>query len=408
MKKDPPTRASRPTGPAASSRPRLRAMTLQDMTAFMQRAGHRAFRARQLFQWVYEKGARDFDDMTNLAASMREWLASEFELGGMKRYDIVGPSGETQKLVFETDDGEYVESVLMRDEPDDSDDPDPPSRSSSSSSSFILHPSSFPPPPSSTPPSRKVSLCVSSQVGCPLGCTFCMTGHGGYRRNLRTDEIIDQILTARRSIESDERISNLVFMGMGEPMLNLAAVLPALRLIVSPQALGFATRRVTVSTAGLVDGIDELGRSGIEVCLAVSLNATTQTVRDRLMPKCRKWPIKAVLDACRRYPLTKRRRITFEYVLLGGVNDTWDDAKRLARLLRGIPCKINLILYNPADPLPHRPTAEARAEAFRARLADADYTASLRRSKGRSYHAACGQLAGHMRKRTHRPEEDGI
>jgi 23S rRNA (adenine2503-C2)-methyltransferase len=244
---------------------------------------------------------------------------------------------------------------------------------------------------------KKVSLCVSSQIGCALDCQFCMTGEGGFRRNLRVDEILDQVIHARGMMAPNERIANVVFMGMGEPMLNLDAVIPALRLLTNPTAFNFATRRVTVSTAGVIPGIRTFGEARTDVNLAVSLNATTQEVRDAIMPGCKKWPLESLLEACRHFPLYKRRRVTFEYVLLKNVNDTDADRARLVKMLRGLTCKINLILYNPGTAAPLAPTSESAAEAFREFLTKAHFTASLRRSKGRGLLAACGQLAAHVR-----------
>ena len=366
---------------------RLRGMDLKAMTAALQRAGESPFRAKQLLQWVYQKGASDFECMTNLSKDLRAYLGENFTFGGMTLVEAVGTPGETQKLVFRADDGLFVESVLMREEadegPEDEEYGEKPGVADANRAG-------------GTPPKRKLSLCVSSQVGCVLDCSFCMTGYGGFRRNLRVDEILDQVIAARRLVGEDERLGNLVFMGMGESMLNLGAVIPALRLLTSPQAFDIATRRITVSTAGVLPGLRKFAEADTGANLAVSLNATTQKVRDRLMPGCRKWPIPALLDACRRFPLTKRRRITFEYVLLKGINDTPGDRKRLTALLRDIRCKINLILFNPDPRLKAVPTAEADAAAFQRALSDAHYTVSLRRSKGRRHHAACGQLAAHM------------
>jgi 23S rRNA (adenine2503-C2)-methyltransferase len=371
--------------------PPLRALELPALTAFLQREGYPAFRARQVFQWVFEKGVCDFDSMTNLPRDLRTFLDGHCALGGLRHAETVGEPHETQKLLLETADGEWVESVLMRDDGTWNDDAEE---------------EPVPAAKGSTPPKERLSLCVSSQVGCPLGCVFCMTGHGGFRRHLTVDEILDQVLTARRLTGETEQLSNLVFMGMGEPMLNLRSVLPSLRLLTSPQAFKIATRRITVSTAGLVPGIEELARADLGVNLAVSLNATTQKVRDRIMPGVRKWPIAELLDACRRFPLGKRRRITFEYVLLRGLNDTPDDLRRLTAMLRGIPCKINLILYNADPALDCEPTPEADAERFRQALVDAHHTVSLRRSKGQRFKAACGQLAAHARRRTTRPDAE--
>ena len=379
-----------------SSRLRLRGANLPELLSFMERAarphaGHPAYRARQILQWVYQKGAQDFEGMTNLPKVLRAWLGENAVLGGMRRVVIVGGSRETQKIVFQTDDGEFVESVLMREE-DDAD-------VAKTRGTSIGRGAGAAPPvrlPACSPQTGRVSLCVSSQIGCPLNCRFCLTGFGGFRRDLRVDEIAGQLIEGRRVIAPNERIASVVFMGMGEPMLNLRAVVPALELYTSPEALDVSARRITVSTAGVVPGIDELARSGVEANLAVSLNATSQETRDHLMPALKKWPIPELLAACRRFPLSKRRRITFEYVLLDGVNDTPADARRLIRLLHGIPSKVNLILYNPDEQLPFRPTSEEKAEAFRAALSKAAYAVSLRRSKGARHRAACGQLAAHF------------
>jgi 23S rRNA (adenine2503-C2)-methyltransferase len=376
-----PTSPSTPQ-PSSADRPHLRGMDLAALTDFLQRTGQPGYRAKQIFQWVYEKGAQSYDAMTNLPKDLRAWLQENTVLGGLTLQDMAGAPDETQKLVFRTDDGEFIESVLMRGEEEEE------------SEDFADAPKG------STAPQRKVSLCVSSQVGCALACQFCMTGFGGFRRNLRVDEILDQVIAARQLIAADERIANIVFMGMGEPMLNLPAVLPAIRLLITPEAFGIATRRITVSTAGILPGIEQFGQAATDVNLAVSLNATTQEVRDRLMPAVRKYPLDALLEACRNFPLTKRRRITFEYILLKGLNDTPDDVRRLTKLLRGIPCKINLILYNPSAEIQGlEPTDEETASRFRAALAEANYTASLRHSKGARYEAACGQLAGHFKRR---------
>ncbi len=362
----------------ARARPRLRAMDAAETKDALQSAGHPAYRGRQVFQWVYEKGAESIDAMSNLPKDLRAWLTANAPLGGVDLVEVAGDPAATQKMVLRTDDGELIESVLMRNDDAVERDDEPAA--------------------GSTAAPRRVSLCVSSQVGCPLACTFCMTGVAGYRRDLRVDEIVDQVLHARRLLADDEHLSNMVFMGMGEPLLNLDAVIGALRLITSPHGIAFSTRRITVSTAGVTEGIDALGRADTGANLAVSLNATSQDVRDRIMPGCRRWPLDDVLAACRRFPLAKRRRITYEYVLLDGINDTEADARRLAKLVHGAACKINLIAYNADDEIDLRPSPDERAEAFRAELVRRHLTVSLRRSKGRHHHAACGQLAAHRRR----------
>ena len=358
---------------------RLRGAEMAELTAWLQRHGEPAYRAKQIFQWVFEKGATSFDEMTNLPKALRALLSDKAALGGMAVREVVGKPDETRKLLYEADDGEYVESVLMREEGpvDDEDDE----------------------PTGGTARAERLSLCVSSQVGCALNCAFCRTGHGGFRRDLRPDEIVSQVIEGRRMLEAGEALGNLVFMGMGEPLLNLRAVLPVLRLITSPQAVAFSPRRIIVSTAGVIPGIAELGRADTGVNLAVSLNATTQPVRDHIMPGCKRWPIDSLLQACRDFPMAKRRLITFEYVLLRDVNDSPEDRQRLVRLLHGIPCKVNLIVYNPSPELAMEATPEDRAENFRDELLGRGLRASLRRSKGRRLQAACGQLAAHTRKR---------
>ena len=351
------------------------------MMVFLQQEKEPSFRGKQLFNWVYEKGARSFSEMTNLSKELRQSLEEKVFLGGLRETTMSGHFTETQKITFKTDDDEFIESVLMRDDFVDGMDEEEEEQQGS------------------TIPQKKVSICVSSQIGCALRCAFCMTGYGGFRRNLRVDEIIDQVLLAREKIQEDERVSNIVFMGMGEPLLNLEALIPSLRLLTDPQGMQFSTRRITVSTAGVIQGLEDFARADTGVNLAVSLNATTQKTRDQIMPGCRSWPLKDLLDVCRRFPLTKRRRITFEYVLLKGVNDTRADVKRLKEMLRNLPCKINLIVYNPSEELRFEATGEKEAEAFREDLLAAHYTVSLRRSKGRRYNAACGQLAGHLRRK---------
>ena len=359
----------------------LRGMSLMQITAFLQQQREPSFRGKQVFEWVYKKGVRSFSEMTNLSKELRQHLEEKAFFGGLREVKINGGSAETQKITFKTDDEEFIECVLMRD--DFVDETDAPKDEQKAISV----------------PQKKVSICVSSQIGCALRCAFCMTGYGGFRRNLRVDEIIDQVLLAREKVQKNEKTSNVVFMGMGEPLLNQEALIPSLRLLTDPQGMGFSTRRITVSTAGVIQGLEDFARADTGVNLAVSLNATTQKTRDQIMPGCRSWPLKDLLDACRRFPLTKRRRITFEYVLLKGVNDTRADVKRLKEMLRDLPCKINLIVYNPSEELRFEATGEKEAEAFRDDLLAAHYTASLRRSKGRRYNAACGQLAGHLRRK---------
>jgi 23S rRNA (adenine2503-C2)-methyltransferase len=261
----------------------------------------------------------------------------------------------TRKFLFALADGETIESVLIPDE-------------------------------------DRLTACISTQVGCPLACRFCLTGLMGMRRNLAAAEIVGEVLNLQDALEAGERITNLVLMGMGEPLLNFAEVERALRIVCHEQGANFSPRRITLSTAGHVPGIKKLAASDLGVNLAVSLSATTDAVRDQIMPINKRWPIAALVQACRAYPLPQRRRLTFEYVMLDGVNDSREDAVRLVDLLAGIRCKINLIPFNATPDLPDRPAPRFRVEAFQKILHDRGLTATIRESRGQDILAACGML----------------
>lgn len=346
--------------PAAAT-PVLRAMDLDAMCALMATGGFEPFRAKQLYHWVYVKGIEELDEARNLPAKLRAWLAEHACIGVPERVRVTGEASTTQKLLLRLSDGKLIESVVMRDDE-----------------------------------SGRTSLCVSSQVGCAVGCRFCLTGFGGFQRDLTIDEIVGQVLAARRHVlGGDEPIGHLVFMGMGEPMLNLDAVGPAIRLLTDPDGIKLSRRRVTVSTSGILPGIERFGREDLGVGLAVSLNATTDQVRSAIMPINRKWPIAALIAALRAFPIEARRRITIEYVLLRGINDTPEDAQRLATLLHGLPCKVNLIMFNPSPHLPYEAVDAAALDRFTAVLSAAHFTVTVRWSRGREIDAACGQLAAH-------------
>ncbi len=323
--------------------------------------GLRAYRAGQIRQWIYRHHARSFDEMSNIAKAERERLAGIFTIPALHLVRSEQSSDGTRKFLFRLEDGHTVESVLIPDE-------------------------------------DRLTLCISSQVGCQQACRFCLTGQGGFVRDLRAWEIADQVLEAGEIMraEGGRAITNIVLMGMGEPLANFDAVDGALRIMTADAGLGISPRRITLSTDGIVPGIDRLGASGLKVNLAVSLNASTDEVRDRIMPVNRRYPLSALLAACRRFPLDNRRRITFEYVLLGGVNDSTEDAERVARLLRGIRCKINLIPFNPFAGSPFRRPDDATVRRFQRVLLDRQYTAPVRESRGRDISAACGQLREHF------------
>ncbi len=335
----------------------LKTLTASQLADFVAAQGWPRYRARQILAWIYRRGATRFDQMTDLGRAVRAVLERTAVIGEPALADVRrDPEDGTEKLLFRLDDGALVESVLI---PDDD----------------------------------RLTLCLSTQVGCTLDCGFCLTGTMGLQRNLKAHEIVDQVLGARVHAGPNRPITNLVFMGMGEPLANLTQVCEAIERLTAEWGLGYSPRRITVSTAGLVPQLAALGAFRRKVNLAVSLNATTDAVRNRVMGAInRKYPLDALLSACRAYPLPPRRRITFEYVALAGVNDRPEDARRLVTLLHGIRCKVNVIPFNPWPGAPYqRPSDEAIA-AFQAILTRAHLSAFVRKSKGRGILAACGQL----------------
>lgn len=319
------------------------------------------YRAQQILDWVYKKRARNIDEMTNLSRADRDALRERAFIGNPEVLEVQRGSDGTAKFLLAMRDSHQVEAVII---PDDD----------------------------------RLTLCVSSQVGCAFACRFCLTGGGGIVRNLTAGEIVSQVMTAETLLEPGQRLTNIVFMGMGEPLSNFEQVSEALRRLTDPEWLGISGRRITVSTVGLVPGIRRLAASGLKVKLAVSLNATTDEVRNVLMPINRSYPIKALLDACREYPLTPRERITFEYVMLRGVNDSLEDAARLTRLLKGIPCKVNLIPFNEFPGSCYRRPDNAVVAQFQDILAGKGFIVLVRRSKGADISAACGQLRADRQK----------
>jgi 23S rRNA (adenine2503-C2)-methyltransferase len=354
-----------------TAKPQLRGMNLTRMQALLTAAGFEKYRAAQLHQWVWRRMAVDFDQMHTLPKALRAWLAENTQLSAAELLRLTGEAGQTQKALFRLADGKRIESVVMRERLDEDEADGPPG-------------------------AVQPSLCISSQVGCAVDCKFCLTGWGGYQRNLSAAEIVSQAVEIQaRVLREGERINHIVFMGMGEPMLNLAGVCGSVRLLTDPDGFGLSKRRMTVSTAGIVPGIEKFGEERLGVGLAVSLNATTDAVRDEIMPINRKWNIETLIGALRRFPLEARRRITIEYVLMRGINDTPEDAQRLATLLRGLRCKVNLIMYNETPQLDYRQVDEATLERFLRILSAANMTVTVRWSKGREIQAACGQLAAH-------------
>lgn len=352
-------RATDAAGAADGGRPVLLGMDLAELTALVTGAGWPAFRAKQLHHWLYNRAAESFDEMHNLARDFRAWLNGNCRIGHITIAEVRESTDGSRKLLYRLDDGRIVEGVLM-------------------------------------PERSWITMCISSQVGCAVDCKFCMTGFGGFQRQMTTAEIVSQVLLAKRLMQPDGLPRNLVFMGMGEPMLNLDAVIPAVRTLSDPDGVAMAARRITVSTSGVLPGIVRFGNAGVGANLAISLNASNDAFRSRIMPINRRYPIASLLDACREFPLKARQRITMEYVLLAGENDSPEDARELAALLNGMQCKVNLIPWNPDPRLPYRRPDEETVRRFQQVLLDRFFTVSVRYSKGSDIGAACGQLAGHL------------
>ncbi len=330
----------------------LKELSRSDIEAFLCARGLKPFRAKQLIHWIYERHARSIEDITEFSKRLREELSKVACIGNITLLEKKRSADGTNKYLFWLEDGESIESVLIPDE-------------------------------------DRLTLCVSSQAGCAMACRFCLTGTVGLRRNLQPHEIIDQFISVSRDI-SPEKITNVVLMGMGEPLANFDNVVEALWRMVDLARV--SPRRITLSTAGVAPKILELPKKAPPVNLAISLNATTDGVRDVLMPINRTYPLAALMSACRAYPLPPRRRITFEYVLLKGVNDYPADAVRLSNMLRGIPAKVNLIPFNRYEGADFERPDDSTVLAFQKILVDRHITAIIRKSKGQDVGAACGQL----------------
>ena len=338
-------------------------LTLDELTHWLCRdMGEAPFRARQLWKWLWQRRARSFAVMSDLPLALRSRLEENARIVWPAVESTRVSSDGTVKFLLRLSDGELVETVLIASE--------------------------------SREGKGRLTQCLSSQVGCPMGCTFCGTGAMGFTRNMSMGEILGQVLVAQDYLgdaQGGTRLRNLVFMGMGEPLLNLAEVMKSLKTLNSEPGLSFSPRRITVSTCGIEKGLRELGESGLAY-LAVSLHAPSQELRARLMPRATLWPLPALLDSLRAYPLKARERLTFEYLLLGGINDSLEHAVALAGIMAKVKGKLNLIAYNPVNGTPYRaPTPEA-LQAFENHLRAKHITAIVRKSRGRDIEAACGQL----------------
>jgi 23S rRNA (adenine2503-C2)-methyltransferase len=327
------------------------------LAALVAARGWPRYRTGQILRWLYQRRVRSIADMTDLSIRERERLLEIATIGRSTNCTVLESQDGTRKLLLTLEDGKTIETVLIPDE-------------------------------------DRLTLCVSTQVGCMLDCAFCLTGTMGLSRNLKSQEILDQVLTAQDHLRDGERLTNLVFMGMGEPLANLEALATAIHCLTNQSwGLGWSPRRITVSTAGLASRLKDVAALGVN--LAISLNATTEEQRRELMPAVSAIAsLKSLLAACRRYPLPPHRRLTFEYVLLAGVNDQPADAQRLTRLLAGLRCKVNLIAFNefPGSRF-RRPTDDAMLP-FQAALQRAGLDVFIRKSRGRDVLGACGQLGG--------------
>jgi len=341
-----------------SSNERINILELskERLASWLDDQGIASYRANQILKWIYLRQADRFDLMTDIAKDIRSLLEEHFTIERLQIENIETSIDGSRKYLFKLADAKYIESVLI-------------------------------------PERDHYTLCISSQVGCAQNCRFCLTASGGFQRNLSKAEILSQVRDIKNDLKDSTLLSNLVFMGMGEPLANYKNLVAAIELITDNSlGLGFAARRVTVSTAGLVSRLADLGRD-TRVNLAVSLNAADNATRSRLMPINRKFPIEKLLKACEHFPLRGGRRITIEYVLLKDVNDSVKDAERLARLLRPIKSKINLIPFNAHEGCRYQRPGEDTILRFQKVLIDHNYTVMIRQSKGQDISAACGQLA---------------
>jgi 23S rRNA (adenine2503-C2)-methyltransferase len=325
------------------------------LEAALAERGHQTFHARQLFAWMYRRGVTDVDVMTDLSRDLRAALTASFTLTTPAVVNREQSSDGTEKFLLRLADRRQIESVFI---------PDTPS----------------------------MTFCISTQVGCAMACAFCLTGKMGLVRNLTAGEIVGQVRVLAHNVNLREKAFNIVLMGMGEPLHNYDATMKALRILADEHGFALPARRVTLSTVGLLPALERLAREPIMPNLAISLHAPTDALRGDLVPLNKKYGIEDVINACKRFPVRKRSRITFEYVLLAGVNDSPDAARRLAKLLAGVKSKVNLIPLNAAPGIPFDRPADAAIDQFAKILADRGVTVSVRKSRGRDIRAACGQL----------------
>lgn len=344
-----------------SPKPSLLGLSLEQLTAVFKEMGEPGFRAKQVMEWVFQRRVLSFDQMTNLSAALRAKLAERFTLRTMTYSSVSGSGDTTRKYLFKLHDGRYVETVLIPANP-------------------ALYGGA----------SDRLTLCVSSQVGCAYDCKFCASGLAGFTRNLTAGEIVEQIVQVEALAQ--DRIDNLVFMGMGEPMANYTNVTTAIEILNAPWGVGIGARHMTLSTSGVAPNIRKLADFPLQVRLAISLHGATDEVREKIMPVNKKYPLSELFDALAEWHRKRKQHLTFEYILIEGVNDGLDQARVLAKRAKPLQAKVNLIPYNTVEGLHWKRPSEAQQDAFQAVLLNAGVTATLRREKGHDIAAACGQL----------------
>jgi 23S rRNA (adenine2503-C2)-methyltransferase len=333
----------------------LKGMSKRELEEFSSSLGIEKFRGRQLHRWMYQDGIADFDLMSDISRRLKDKIREHAFISEIVREKEFHSIDSSTRFLFRLADGLLIESVLI-------------------------------------PEERRVTLCVSSQVGCPAKCAFCATGQLGFKRNLGAGEIVDQFLQAQK--RSGRRISNIVFMGMGEPLLNLENVLKACQILTDDHGPAFSKKKITVSTAGIVKGMRRFSESANKLGLAVSLHSADEEVRRKIIPLARGNSLPDIMVEAKHYTWVTRRRVSFEYLLLGGMNDSISDANMLVKLIHGIPCKINLIPFNPVKGLPFRKPSEESVLKFRDYLYPRTYAVNIRESRGLDVQGACGQLVG--------------
>ena len=333
----------------------LKNLRPSELVEFLGSFGKERYRSIQILRWLYQKGVESFDEMTNLSKRFRQELSQIGFISTLSTLNMEQARDGTKKFLFQLKDGNRIESVLI-------------------------------------PDKTRLTLCLSTQVGCALGCRFCLTGKIGWKRDLMVSEILNQILAVRKMLPEKTSITNIVLMGMGEPLANYKNTLKAIESMAHPDAFKFSSRKITLSTVGLLPELEQLAEEKISFRLAISLNASEEETRSDLMPVNRRYPLNKILALCKKFPLRPRTRITFEYVMVEGINDSSQDAKRLLKILRGIPSKVNLIPLNEAPEIPFKKTSEEKIKRFQEILLEGGLTAIVRTSKGREISAACGQL----------------